>query len=173
MFIVAIPVDDLIVARKSSTCVHKFLKKLSENFNIKDMGKLHNFLGVKVVYLESGKIWIGQPIYTAEVLKKFRMENSKLTTTPCDAGVKQTEATSDSELFDKKVYQSAIGSLLYLPTRTKSDIAYTVGIIARFCSQPTKENWIAVKHTLRYLNGTRNYGLFYRETNNYREWINK
>ena len=55
MFIVAVYVDDLIFASKSSTCVHTFLKISSENFNIKDMGKLHKFLGVKVVYSESGK----------------------------------------------------------------------------------------------------------------------
>ena len=59
------------------------------------MDKLHYFLGVKVVYLEPGKIWIGQPTYTVEVLKKFQMENSKPTTTPCDAGAKLTKETSE------------------------------------------------------------------------------
>ena len=54
IYIVAVYVDDLIVASKSSTRVHKFLKNLSENFNIKDMGKLYYFLGIKVVYPESG-----------------------------------------------------------------------------------------------------------------------
>ena len=60
MFIVAVYVDDHIVASKSSICIHKFLKNLSENFNIKDMGKLYYFLGVKVVYPGSGKNWTGQ-----------------------------------------------------------------------------------------------------------------
>ena len=55
MFIVAIYVEDL-VASKFSACVHKFLKNLFENFNIKDMGKLHYVLGAKVIYPESGKI---------------------------------------------------------------------------------------------------------------------
>ena len=89
------------------------------------------------------------------------MENSKPTTTPCDAEVKLTKATSDNELFDKEVYQSAIGILLYLSTRTRPDIAYAVGIVARFCSQPKKEHWTSVKHILRYLNGSRNYSLHY------------
>ena len=61
MFIIALNVTDLIVASKSSTPIHKFLKNLSENFNINNMEKLHYFLGVKIVYPESGKIWIGQP----------------------------------------------------------------------------------------------------------------
>lgn len=132
------------------------------------MGKLQYFLGVKVAYPEPGKIWMGQPNYTAEILNKFQMENSKPTKTPCDTGTKLTKASSNSELFDKDVYQSAIGSLLYLSTRTRPDIAYAVSNVARFSSQPTKEHWTAVKHILRYLNGTRNYGLLYssEETNN-------
>ena len=92
------------------------------------------FLDIEVVYPESGKIWIGQSTNTAEILKKFQMENSKLTTTTCDAGTKLTKVNSDNELFVKEVYQSAIGNLLYLSTRTRSDIAYAVGIVARFSS---------------------------------------
>ena len=95
------------------------------------------------------------------------MENSKPTITLCDAGAKLTKTTNDNELCDKEIYQSAIGNLLYLSTRTRSDIFYSVGIIARFYSQPTKEHWTTVKHIQRYLNGPRNYSLLYssRETN--------
>ena len=125
------------------------------------MGKLHYFLGVKIAYPGSGKIWIGQPAYTAEVLKRFQMENSKPTVTPIDTGGKLTKATEDSKLFNQELCQSAIGSLLYLSTKTKPDIAYAVSNVARFCSKPTVEYWKSIKHIMRYLNGTRNYGLLY------------
>ena len=125
------------------------------------MGKLHYFLGFKIAYPGSGKIWIGQPAYTAEVLKRFQMENSKLTTTPIDTGAKLTKATEDSKLFNQQLYQSAIGSLLNLSTRTRPDIAYAVSNVARFCFKPTMEHWKSIKHIVRYLNGTRNYGLLY------------
>ena len=123
------------------------------------MGKLHYFLGVRIAYPGSGKIWIGQPAYTAEVLKRFQMENSKPTATPIDTGAKLTKATEDSKLFNQKLYQSAIGSLLYLSTRTRPDIAYAVSNVPRFCSKPTMEPWKSFKHIMRYLNDTRNYGL--------------
>ena len=108
IFIAAIYVDYIILASKSSTRIHEFFKSISECFDIKDMGKLHYFLGVKIAYPGSGMIWIGQPAYTAEVLKRFEMENSKLTATPIDTGTKLTKATGDSKLFNQELYQSTI-----------------------------------------------------------------
>ena len=125
------------------------------------MGKPHYFLGVKIAYAGSGKIWIGQPVYKAEVLKRFQMENSKPTATPIDNGAKLTKASEDSKLFNQVLYQSAIGSLLYLSTRTRTDIAYALSNVARFCSKPTMEHWKSNKYIMRNLNGTRNYGLLY------------
>ena len=89
------------------------------------------------------------------------MENSKPTATLIDTGAKLIKATENSKLFNQELYQSAIGSLLYLSIRTRPDIAYTVSNVARFCSKPTMEHWKSIKHIMRYLNGTRNYGLLY------------
>ena len=74
------------------------------------------------------------------------------------------KATDDDELVDTELYQSAVGSLLYLSTKTRPDIAYAVGNVARFSSKPSKVHWIAVKRIMRYLNGTLDYGLMYRCT---------
>ena len=130
---------------------------------MRDMGKLHYFLGVKIAYPGSGKIWIGQPAYTEEVLRRFQMENYKPTATPIDTGAKLTKATEDSKLFNQELYQSAIGSLLYLSTRARPDIACAVSNVVRFCSKPTMEHWKSIKHIMLYLNGTRNYGLLYEK----------
>ena len=82
MLIVAVYVDDVILAGESSTRIQEHIQKIAEKFEIKDMGKLHHFLGVKIVYLKENKIWIGQQTYTTEILKKFQMENSKPVSTP-------------------------------------------------------------------------------------------
>ena len=42
--------DDIILASKSSTHIQEFIKSISESLDIKDMGKLHYFLGVKIAY---------------------------------------------------------------------------------------------------------------------------
>ena len=102
IFIAAVYVDDIILASKSSTRIQEFVKSISEMFDIKDMGKFHYFLGVKISYPGLGKIWIGQPAYTAEVLKRFQMENSKPTAIPTDTGAKLTKATEDSKLLNQE-----------------------------------------------------------------------
>ena len=81
--------------------------------------------------------------------------------TPVNTGQKLVQANEDSELVEVNLYQSAVGCLLYLATRTRPDIAYAVGNLSKFCTKPTKEHWTAVKRVMRYLKVTIGYGLLY------------
>ena len=58
------------------------------------------------------------------------------------------------------LYRSIIGSLLYL-TASRSDIAFSVGVCARYQVAPKESHLIAVK---RIINGTLDYGLWYQKT---------
>ncbi|KAJ3551450.1 hypothetical protein NP233_g13080 [Leucocoprinus birnbaumii] len=55
-----------------------------------------------------------------------------------------------------------MGSLQYLATITRPDIAYVVSYLGRFNYNPHPEHWTPVKHLLQYLKGTRNYKLVYK-----------
>ncbi len=162
IFIVAIHVDDIILAGKTDEEIAKVKESIAERFQAKDMGELKYILGLQVIH-ENGKIWIGQPTYTESILKKFGMENCKTLETPVDPSSKLVKATEDSELFNKEEYQSAVGSLLYLSSATRPDITFAVNNVAKFSANPTKEHWTAVKRIFRYLRGTVNYGLLYTE----------
>ena len=68
----------------------------------------------------------------------------------------------NEELLGSEVpYLSAIGSLMYLANYTRPDIAFSVNLLARYSSAPTKRHWNGIKHVLRYLRGTCDMGLFY------------
>ena len=135
---------------------------LAKCFKVKDTGELHYFLGIAITQdYENGKTWIGQSNYTTNVLTKFGMENSKQISTPVDVNDKLLAASKDSELVDQRLYQSAVGSLLYLSSWTRPDIMFAVSNAARFCSKPTKQHWTVVKRIMRHLRGTQNYGLLY------------
>lgn len=48
MFIIAVYVDDILLAGKSDKRINEVKKALSERFDIKDMGELHYFLGANI-----------------------------------------------------------------------------------------------------------------------------
>ena len=58
------------------------------------------------------------------------------------------------------LYRSIIGSLLYL-TASRPDIAFNVGVCARYQVAPKESHLTAVKRIIRYINGTPDYGLWY------------
>ena len=136
-------------------------EELSHKFMMKDLGPLHHFLGVKVIQdREAGVFWIGQPVYTEKILQQYGMQDSKPVSTPVNPDVK---LVAPDDVCNQQLYQTVVGSLLYLSTKTRPDIGYSVSCVARSCANPTKEHWTAVKRILRYLKGTSNFGLFYRE----------
>ena len=89
------------------------------------------------------------------------MGEAKSVKTPVSVNSKLLKASEESETFDQNLYQSAVGSLLYLTTRSRPDIAFAVNNVACFCSKPTKPHWVAVKRIFRYLRGTIQLGLLY------------
>ena len=64
--------------------------------------------------------------------------------------------------MDATVYRQLVGSLMYL-VNTRPDICYAVNQLSQAMVKPTKLFWKAGKNVLRYLRGTSEYGLWYRQ----------
>ena len=60
--------------------------------------------------------------------------------------------------MDATFYRSIVGSLRYL-VHTRPDITFAVGYVSRFMEAPTAEHLAAVKHLLRDIAGTLNFGV--------------
>ncbi|XP_061357291.1 secreted RxLR effector protein 161-like [Gastrolobium bilobum] len=63
-------------------------------------------------------------------------------------------------------YALVVGSLMYAQVCTIPDIAFTVGVLGRYQSNPGLDNWKATKKVMRYFQGTKEYMLMYRRTDN-------
>ena len=86
MFVIGVYVDDIVLAGKSDKRMAEVKKALAMQFEVKDMGELHYFLGMKTVQdHKKGQIWISQPAYTESVLQKYGMEDAKPVATPVEA----------------------------------------------------------------------------------------
>ena len=66
--------------------------------------------------------------------------------------------------MQKIPYASAVGSLMYAQVCTRSDIAYIIGMLGRYLSNPGMDHWIAVKRVMRYFQKTKDYMLTYRKS---------
>ena len=137
-------VDDFVVTGEAHAGrIEQVKTALAQKFDVKDLGELHCFLGVQVIQdHEIGTVWIGQPTFAESVLQKYGMNEAKPIKT---VNSKLLKASEGCEIVDPSLYQSAVGSLLYLATRTRPNIAFAINNVVCFCSKPTKQHWMAVK----------------------------
>jgi hypothetical protein len=79
--------------------------------------------------------------------------------TPMNVDIRKVKDL-DSNPVDRSLYRQLIGSLMYL-VNTQLDIFFVVNTLNQFQMEPRHEHWIVSNHVLRYIHGTRNYGLRY------------
>jgi hypothetical protein len=84
--------------------------------------------------------------------------------TPLATDVKLTKemnAKSEEELLamENVPYREAVGGLIYLMNSSRPDICHAVSVVSKFCQNPGPQHWTAVKRILRYLKGTKSFGL--------------
>ena len=88
-------------------------------------------------------------------------------TTPLPLGLSLTIEDGPLSEEEKKEmmkipYYEALGSLMWLQVATRPDLAFVIGLLARFAHNPGKEHWRALKHVMGYMKGTINYGITYQ-----------
>jgi hypothetical protein len=157
--IVAMWVDDLIIFGQDSVGVDLLKLQLRKEFEMKDLGELQYFLGMQVHRDRTNRqLRIHQRGYINTILQRFGMQESSPVSTPLATGTKLVKFTEESTV-DQKLYQSNVGSQMYAMLCTRPDLAYSISQISQFSSNPSTIHESAAKRVLRYLNGTRNFGI--------------
>ena len=159
LLIVTTYVDDLLFYVGDMDIYIIVAKKLDEVFSIKDPARLHHYTGIGIKVLPEGGMHLTQEAYIERVLKRFRMEDCKISKTPMAPGIKFKE--NEGEAADVP-YLSLLGSLLYAALGTHPEISFAVSTLARFSKNPSQEHWTALKRVLRYLKGVKHLGLKYQ-----------
>jgi hypothetical protein len=83
-------VDDIVFGGSSHTLVARCAEDMSKEFEMSMMGELQFFLVLQIKQVKEGT-FVHQAKYTKDILKKFKMDDSKLmstsmsTTTALDA----------------------------------------------------------------------------------------
>jgi hypothetical protein len=85
--LISLYVDDLIITGSACKLIEEIKIQLSQEFEMKDLGKLHYCLGIEV-WRESGKTLLTQSKYTKEILKRLNMSECKAISTPLEHNAK-------------------------------------------------------------------------------------
>jgi len=127
--ILIVYVDDIIITGDDFVERDKLRKRLSVEFEIKELGKLKYFLSIKVAHSEK-RIFMSQQKYILDLLKKTRMVDCRPCETPIDLK-HRLDNDKEGATTDKGQYQRLVGKLIYL-AHTRPDIAYIVSVVSQF-----------------------------------------
>jgi hypothetical protein len=147
--ILVLYVDALFLTREERL-IAQTKRELSAEFEMKDLGLMHYFLGLEV-WQKCGEIFLSQSKYAVDVLRRFGMLDCKSMTTPMISDLKKLhDQATGLDPEDPIVYRQIIGSLMYL-MHTKPDICYAVNALSQFMCNPKHIHMIVAKHILRYV----------------------
>lgn len=160
--IVGLYVDDLGIWGKPNQV--KWVKgELEKILEIRDLGNMHSFLSINVRVFE-GAIEIDQSHYLQQVLDDFNLSEAHTKGRAAPLPLNSDDKTgAGEEPFDPKLYQNAVGKLLYLSSMTRPDISFAVSKLSMKTKNPTKKHWHEVKHVVRYLGHTNELKLKYKK----------
>ena len=160
-------VDDISIASSSKVAIQLVKDALASHFKVRDLGPVSSLLGVQVTRDRSKRtLQLSQRQYIIDILARFNMADCKTVQTPMDPGARLSSSQSPTTpeaiaAMSTVPYSSAVGALMYLSVATRPDIAYAVGVLCRFSSNPGEAHWTACKHLLRYLQGTKDLKMTY------------
>ncbi|RVX22336.1 Retrovirus-related Pol polyprotein from transposon TNT 1-94 [Vitis vinifera] len=151
-------VYDMLIVGSDDKMITSTKNMLNSRFDMKDMRLADVILGIKIKRT-SDELILSQSHYVDKILGKFDKDNSGVARTPVDVTLHLSKNKGES--VSQVEYSRVIGSLMYLMSCTRPDIAYAVSKLSRYTSNPGAKHWQGIIRVLKYLRFTRDYGLHY------------
>jgi Reverse transcriptase (RNA-dependent DNA polymerase)/gag-polypeptide of LTR copia-type len=167
-------VDDIVAAARKQDQIDWFYKQLSGRFNTKHLGEIGKILGVRVTRDRANRtIYIDQEQYLRAVLDRFGItqKTHKDKKIPAADYESFRPATKDDTRINITEYQQGIGSLMFAMVLTRPDIAFTLGKLSQYMSDPAEHHGHALKNLMRYLNSTITQKLCYSPGGAYKHFV--
>lgn len=147
--VVAIIVDDLLVASKREKDADQLIKDLSAMFRIKNMDSPKYVIDIHIDYdQKKRKMRLNQQLYIQNIDKRFGADKCKPSKTAVDPNQKLHNDMNSKPT--KMPYRELIGSLIYA-TLTRPDICVIVSQLSRYLENPQEAHWKSGMRVLRFL----------------------
>jgi hypothetical protein len=141
----------MIITGDDITGIQELKQFLSQHFEMKDLGPLSYFLGLKISS-SSDSYYLTQAKYISNLLSWANLTDSKIVDTLIELNTRLTPHDGEP-LCDFTLYRHLFGSLVYL-TVTGPNISYVVHQVSQFMAAPHSTHFLVVLRILQYLKGT-------------------
>ncbi|CAI7857828.1 unnamed protein product [Closterium sp. NIES-54] len=161
-FYILVYVDDLVFATADTEALALVKSELQKRHTCTDLGELRSYLGLQITQDRARRtITLTQSHMVQQVLQRFGFTWSSAQSTPLATGHSLSAPPSDESVEPSGPYPELVGCLMYLMTCTRPDLAYPLGLLARYVApgRHRKVHMDAAKRVLRYLCGTSGMGL--------------
>ncbi|KAJ9547029.1 hypothetical protein OSB04_019572 [Centaurea solstitialis] len=125
-------VDDILLIGNDMPTLQSVKAWLSKCFQMKDLGEAAYIHGIKIYRNRTRRlIGLSQSTYIDQILKRFRMDESKKGFIPMQHGIVLSKAqcpisSQDKDIMKSVPYAFAIGSIMYAMLCTRPDVAYPI-----------------------------------------------
>lgn len=157
--ILAIYVDDGLVVAKENSLIKRLLESLSLVLELTE-SECSTFLGIEIE-IRNDIMILHQSTYVQKLIQRCNMDDCLPVSTPEKTG--QFNCIESPKLDETFPYRELVGCLLYLSTATRPDISHAVNIASR-TNEPTVAHKEHIKHILRYLKRSYNWGIRFNKT---------
>ncbi|KAK2070780.1 hypothetical protein P8C59_005249 [Phyllachora maydis] len=139
-------IDDCLFIGPNIGYITDLKKRLNKVYAIEDLGPAACFLGVQIIRdRPNRRLWLNQ-------LHQLQLEEDIA-----------SHLCNSTEI---KLYQSLVGTAIYIMLLTRVDISFTVQWLSRSLNRSTKSHLNAAKNLFKYLNSTKDYSICFSYNGN-------
>ncbi len=168
--LVSVYVDDIFGVSTDPEEIRILFQELRKDFEVNDLGKIHQCLGMVVNYTEDGMI-LNNEVYINNLLKEFEMENCKISFTPSIPneyfGPKDCMPRENYDPERVSRFRKLVGSLMWATISWRFESHMKVTHLARFVEFPSDKIFKAGLRILRYMKKTAKLGIKFQRVQHY------
>ena len=169
VLILLIWVDDIFLGHSAPRLRESFMTAFKERFRVKDLGPLRQALGASIAQSITGG-WVSFSLekYISDLARRFDLfENVAWADIPVPVAMAKecmTARPTDAQVAETlPVYNVLSGSITFVATFARPDLAYAAYFLATFLVRPGPVHLRLARRVLGYLSRTRKMAITYRK----------
>ena len=161
--IITVWVDDLLLFASSDEMMEHMKSAIKLEWEVTDLGEPKKIVSIEIT-MDNESITISQQKYIESILEREGMIDANPVGMPLDPHVKLVPNPEANEPNRSNAFSQRLGELQFLANTTRPDIGYPVNRLGAFTANPSLQHYTALKRILRYLSGTRTFGITYHDS---------